>query len=84
MRDIRTDTEAIPFWERFVTFIRVSLPDGVTTSCVSKTDKREALKTAARDMPRAEATYLVAWTGEWTTDIFKVTFTDIERWTKQL
>lgn len=61
--------ETCPFWERHVTLARVLRGDLVYAKNVR--EKQELLASAAQDV--AEAIYFVAWTGQWTTDLFVVT-----------
>jgi hypothetical protein len=80
-RHARTDANNSPFWDRRVTLGRVK--DGLLHFVKNKGDKLEVLRRAAQDMDSG-AVFLVAWTGEWSTDLFEVTKDDVARWLKEM
>jgi hypothetical protein len=70
----------MPFWERHITLIRV---EGTDVKYVqNKGDKHDMLRTAMDALRHGNVLYLIAWTGQYTTDIFHVTIADVENWLK--
>jgi hypothetical protein len=78
MNTARPVSTECPFWERHVTLGRMK--DGVITFAQNKGEKREMLKTAYREMETDEAVFFIAWTGQWRTDLFSVTVTNLIDW----
>lgn len=67
----------LPFWERHVTLGCVY--EGEITFVQNKGEKNAVLEQALRSELEG-ALLFVAWTGQWTTDLFAVTRADIVHW----
>lgn len=77
----RTDASIIQFWDRRATLGRVK--DGLVHFVKSRRDKFEVLRRAAQDM-NSGAVFLVALTGQWSTDLYEVSKDDIAHWLKEV
>lgn len=69
--------EECPFWARGVTLGRAH--EGTITFVQNKGEKKEMLQTALADTEHG-AIFFIAWTGQWTTDIFAVSEKNITDW----
>lgn len=75
MRNARPYTTDCPFWKRHVTLGKV-LPDGTTYFCQDIGDKNAALQSMLGEM-RSGISFFIAWSGQYTTDVFKLTPDDV-------